>query len=281
MLRSKGIRRLSYILMALIALSMVVPFWSVLVTSFSTRFDSLDPGLRLWPTAWSVEGYGTLFARANLWLPFANTALVTLAGTLLHVGLAMLAGYVLAQPDLPGRRLIGGIILLTLTIPSQVILVPQFILFRQLHLLNTLTALVISDAVSAFSVLLMKTYFEQVPKEILESARMDGARHLRLVWDFYLPMALPGVLTIAAFQIVSRYNMFTEPLLFITDASKITLQIALNSVIAGKDTTSTNDFIAPNAQMAAVVVAMVPLLIFYPLMQRYLVKGLMVGGVKG
>lgn len=281
MLRSKGVRRLSYILMLLIAASMIVPFWSVLVTSFSTRFGSLDAGIRLWPTPPSVEGYGTLFARVNLGLPFANTALVTATGTLLHVMLATLGGYVLAQECLPGRRWIGGIILLTLTIPSQVILVPQFVLFRQLHLLNTLTALVISDAVSAFSVLLMKTYFEQVPKEILEAARMDGARHLRLVRDFYLPMALPGVLTITAFQIVSRYNMFTEPLLFITDASKITLQIALNSVIAGKDTVSSNDFIAPNAQMAAVVVAMVPLLIFYPLMQRYLVKGLMTGGLKG
>jgi ABC-type glycerol-3-phosphate transport system permease component len=94
-------------------------------------------------------------------------------------------------------------------------------------------------------------------------------------------MALPGVMTIAAFQVVSRYNMFTEPLLFITDASKITLQIALKSVVQAKDQVSTSDFIGPNAQMAGVVISILPLLIFYPLMQRYLVRGLTVGGVKG
>ncbi len=281
MLRAKGIRRLSYVIMALLAATMIVPFWSVLVTAFSTRFDSFQPGIHLWPASWSVEGFRTLFSRVDFGLPFTNTLIVTMTGTALHVALATLGGYVLAQPGLPGRQLIGGIILLTMTIPSQVILVPQFVVFRQLHLLNTLTALVISDAVSAFSVLLMKTYFEQIPKDVLEAARMDGARHARLVWDFYLPMALPGVMTIAAFQVVSRYNMFTEPLLFITDASKITLQIALKSVVQGKDTVSTSDFIGPNAQMAGVVISILPLLIFYPLMQRYLVRGLTIGGVKG
>ncbi|MEI6098177.1 MAG: carbohydrate ABC transporter permease [Alphaproteobacteria bacterium] len=281
MLRAKGISRLSYAIMALLAASMVVPFWSVLVTAFSTRFDSFQPGIHLWPVPWSVEGFGTLFSRIDFRLPFANTLIVTAIGTALHVALATLGGFVLSQPGLPGRRLMGGIILLTLTIPSQVILVPQFVLFRQLHLLNTLTALIISDAVSAFSVLLMKTYFEQIPASVLEAARMDGARQVRLVWDFYLPMALPGVMTIAAFQVVSRYNMFTEPLLFITAADKITLQIALKSVVQGKDTVSTSDFIGPNAQMAGVVISILPLLIFYPLMQRYLVRGLTIGGVKG
>jgi ABC-type glycerol-3-phosphate transport system permease component len=94
-------------------------------------------------------------------------------------------------------------------------------------------------------------------------------------------MAMPGVMTIAAFQVVSRYNMFTEPLLFITQADKITLQIALKSVVQAKDTVSSSDFIGPNAQMAGVVISVLPLLIFYPLMQRYLVRGLTIGGVKG
>jgi ABC-type glycerol-3-phosphate transport system permease component len=126
----------------------------------------------------------------------------------------------------------------------------------------------------------MKTYFEQVPKSMVESARIDGAGHFKLLKDFYLPLALPGVVTVAAFQIVHKYNLFIEPLLFINDPQKITLQIALQSVIQGESSTSTNDFIAPNVTMAAIVVALVPLLIFYPFMQKYLIRGLTVGGVK-
>ena len=198
----------------------------------------------------------------------------------MHVVLSALGGYVLAQENLPGRRFIAGIILLTLTIPSHVILVPLFVVFKQLHLLNTLISLIISNLVSAFSILLMKTYFEQVPKPLIESARIDGASTFALLRDFYFPLALPGIVTVAAFQIVYRYNMFIEPLLYINDPNLTTVQIALKSVILTESSTSTNDFIAPNVMMAGIVVALVPLLLFYPIMQRYLIRGLTVGGVK-
>ncbi|MHB1103648.1 MAG: carbohydrate ABC transporter permease [Devosia sp.] len=280
MLRSTPIRVFAHIVMVLLAAMMIVPLWSVVATSLTTKFASLQPGVILWPAPFSLEGYVTLFNRLSFWLPFTNTMLVTAAGTTLHVLLAAIAGYVLAQDQLPGRRLIAGTILLTLTIPSQVILVPLFVVFKQLHLLNSLLSLIVSELVSAFSILLMKTYFEQIPKPLIESARMDGASHFSLIRDFYVPLALPGIITVAAFQMVHKYNLFIEPLLFINDPKQITLQIALKSVILTESSTSTNDFIAPNVMMAGIVVALVPLLIFYPFMQRYLVKGLTVGGVK-
>ena len=280
MLRSPGIRVLSYAVLLLLAGTMIVPLWSVVSTSFTTKYASLQPGIILWPDPFSLEGYQTLFNRLSFLLPFANTMLVTAAGTALHVVLSALGGYVLAQENLPGRRLIAGIILLTLTIPSHVILVPLFVVFKQLHLLNTLFSLIISQLVSAFSILLMKTYFEQVPKPLIESARIDGASTFALLRDFYFPLALPGIVTVAAFQMVYRYNMFIEPLLYINDPDLTTLQIALKSVILTESSTSTNDYIAPNVMMAGIVVALIPLLLFYPIMQRYLIRGLTVGGVK-
>jgi putative aldouronate transport system permease protein len=280
MLRSPGIRLLSYAVLLLLAATMIVPLWSVVSTSFTTKYASLQPGIIMWPDPFSLEGYQTLFNRLSFLLPFANTMLVTAAGTALHVVLSALGGYVLAQENLPGRRIIAGIILLTLTIPSHVILVPLFVVFKQLHLLNTLVSLIISNLVSAFSILLMKTYFEQVPKPLIESARIDGASTFALLRDFYFPLALPGIVTVAAFQIVYRYNMFIEPLLYINDPDLTTLQIALKSVILTESSTSTNDYIAPNVMMAGIVVALIPLLLFYPIMQRYLIRGLTVGGVK-
>lgn len=280
MLRSPTVRLLSYVVLLLLAGTMIVPLWGVVATSFTTKYASLQPGIIAWPDPFSLEGYVTLFNRLSFLVPFSNTIVVTVAGTTLHVLLAALGGYVLAQENLPGRRIIAGIILLTLTIPSHVILVPLFVVFKQLHLLNTLLSLVVSNLVSAFSILLMKTYFEQVPKPLIESARIDGASTFALIRDFYAPLALPGIVTVAAFQMVYRYNMFIEPLLYINDPGLTTLQIALKAVILTESATSTNDFIAPNVMMAGIVLALVPLLILYPLMQRYLTRGLAVGGVK-
>jgi len=280
MLRSKGIRIAAYLVLFLMAASMLVPLWSVVMTSLSSRYASLQPGILLWPSQFSLDGYATMFYRVKLLNPFANTMLVTVVGTAIHVLLSCLAGYALTQDDLPFRRTIAVIILATLTIPSQVILVPLFVIFRQLHLLNTLYSLMISGAVSAFSILLMKTYFEQIPRSIVDSARMDGAGVFALLRDFYLPLALPGIMTVAAFEIVARYNMFTEPLLFINDPALNTLQIALRAVVLKENPTSNSDFVAPNASMAGIVVALVPLLLFYPFIQRFLVRGLTIGGVK-
>ena len=281
MLRSPTIRLLSLVVLGLLAGTMILPLWSIAATAFTSKFASLQPGIILWPQPFSLEGFATLFNRLDFWTPLRNTAMLTVSGTAIHVALSVLAGYVLAQEDLPGRRLIAGAILLTLTIPSQIMLVPLFVLFRQMHLLNTYASLLVSEAVSAFSILIMKTYFEQVPKTLADSARIDGAGNFALIRHVYLPLAFPGVLTVAAFQIVYRYNMFTEPLLFITDGDKITLQIALKAVVLSESVTSTNDFIAPNVQMAGILFALIPLLLFYPFMQRYLVRGLLAGAVKG
>ncbi len=283
MIRSKGVAIFAWLFLGLLAATMIVPLLNVLATSFSTAADSLSPGIVFWPDPISFAGYETLFRRLNFWLPFMNTLYVTVVGTIVHILLASLAGYALAQEDLPGRQWIGGIILVTLTIPTQTIMVPLFIVFRDFGLLNTLFSLIVAELISAFSILLMKTYFEQVPRQVIESAKIDGAGHFRLFWDFYVPLALPGIVTITAFNIVWKYNLFIEPLLFINDPDKITLQIALRAVTLGGDgasVTSTNDFIAPNTMMAGIVVALVPLLLFYPFMQRYLVSGLALGGVK-
>ncbi|MFV2002091.1 MAG: carbohydrate ABC transporter permease [Paracoccaceae bacterium] len=280
MLRSRGTRIFAWLFLGLFSATMLIPLLNVVATSFTSKAASLEPGVILWPGTFSFSGYETLFNRLRFWLPFMNTMYVTVVGTVVHVLLASVAGYALAQENLPGRNLIGGIILVTLTIPTQTILVPLFIVFRDFGLLNTLLSLIVAELVSAFSILLMKTYFSQVPKQLIESAKIDGAGHFRLFWDFYVPLALPGIITVTAFNIVWKYNLFIEPLLFISDPKKTTLQIALQAVVMGEGTTSTNEFIAPNVMMAGIVVALVPLLLFFPFMQRYLVSGMMLGGVK-
>ncbi len=280
MLMSRNARVFAWVFLVGLAMTMIIPLINVLATSFTTKAGSLQPGVIMWPETFSVEGYVTLFNRMRFWLPFTNTMIVTVIGTILHVLLCSIAGYALAEADLPGRKWIMGFILATLAVPTQAILVPLFIVFRDFGLLDKLLSLIIVDLVSAFSIILMKTYFENVPGQIVESARLDGASHARLFWDFYVPLSLPGIITIAVFEMVTKYNLFIHPLLFIRDPNKTTLQIALQSVVGGESNVSTNDFIAPNVMMAGIVVALVPLLFFFGVFQRYLISGMTLGGVK-
>lgn len=280
MLLSRNIRIISWIFLVGVSLTMIVPLLNVVATSLTTKSGSLQPGVILWPDPVSVEGYYTLFNRMRFWLPFMNTMYVTVVGTAAHVLLCAIAGYALSRADLPGRGWIVGGILMTLAIPTQTILVPLFIVFRDFGLLNTLLSLIIVDLVTAFSIILMKTYFEQVPRAIIESAQLDGAGHVRLFFNFYVPLSLPGIITITVFEMVKKYNLFIHPLLFISDPDKTTLQIALQSVVGGEGSTFSSDFITPNVMMAGIVAALVPLLVFFAFFQRYLVKGVTMGGVK-
>ena len=189
--------------------------------------------------------------------------------------------YVLAQNKLPGKKLITGIVLITMTIPSQVIMVPLFVVFRDFHLLNTLTSLIVSGLVSGFSILLMRTFFLRIPYSLVEAARIDGASAFLILRRIYLPLTVPGLLTVALFDVVSKYNMFTEPLLYINDPAKITLQVALRSIIMSDFNMNSSDLVTNNVVMAAIVVALIPLIIFYPYIQRYLIKGMHSGAEKG
>ncbi|MCL6269641.1 carbohydrate ABC transporter permease [Sansalvadorimonas sp. 2012CJ34-2] len=281
MLNDKKFSLYSLILMALMSVMMLLPLWNVIATAFSTNLDSMKPGLLLWPETFSVEGFEVLFNRLEFWRPFANTMFVTVIGVFLHVFLASVGGYVMAQPNLPGKHFLTGIILLTLTIPSQIIMVPLFIVFKDFHLLNTLTSLIVAELVSGFSILLMRNYFEQIPHSLLEAARIDGASNLTIFFKVYLPLTIPGLITVGLFDVVRKYNMFVKPLIFINDPEKITLQIALKSIVMLDNSTSSSDIVTNNVVAGAIVVALVPLVLFYPYIQKFFIKGAHAGAEKG
>lgn len=264
----------------LLVATMVVPLLNALAVSFSTNFDSMEPRIVLWPKEWSVEGYQTVWVKIKLWRPFWNNTIVTLIGTFGHVLLCSMAGYALAQQGLPGRKLIMSFILLTMMIPGETIMMPLYIVNKDLGLLNSLSALVISGLVSGLSILLMRNYFLAVPQELAESARLDGAGELRIFATLYLPLAAAGLATVTLFEFVSRWNHFTPALLYLNDSSKFTLQIALKSLIIDTAATSSNFIITKNVRMAGIMIALLPLIVIYPFVQRFFVKGIMVGSTK-
>ncbi|UVI31264.1 carbohydrate ABC transporter permease [Paenibacillus spongiae] len=260
--------------------TMLIPIWNTLVISLSSNASSMEVGLKMWPSEFSFEGYQTVWKTVRLWEPFLNNTIVTVVGTTLHVVLSAMAGYVLIQRGLPGRNLMISLIMLTMTIPGEAIMIPVYQVVKELDLLNTLTSLVVSGLVSGFSVLLIRNYFLSIPYELNESARIDGAGNMWIFVRMYLPLAKAGLATIALFEFVGKWNQFTPALLYITDQSKLTLQIALRSLVVESDATSSNFFMTPNVRMAGVMIAIIPLIVIYPFVQKFFVKGIMLGSTK-
>ena len=269
-----------YIYLGILFATMIIPFWNTFVISISSNIASMERGIRLWPSEFSLEGYYMIWSNLELWRPFMNNVIVTVAGTFFHVLLAAMAGYVLVQPRLPGKKIIVTLIMVTMMIPGEAIMIPLYIVFRDLRLLNSLWSLIVSGMVSGFSILLMRNFFLSIPYEISESAQIDGALDFTIFYKLYLPLAKPGLATVLLFEFVGRWNHFTSALLYITDSDLFTLQIALRALVLENDAASGGVFFTPNIRMAGLVISMIPLLLIYPFLQRYFVKGINLGATK-
>ncbi|MCK4516321.1 MAG: carbohydrate ABC transporter permease [Spirochaetaceae bacterium] len=259
---------------------MLVPLINVLAVSFTTDLESFDRTIKLFPREPSTVGYEILFERVAIWRPFLNNTIVTVAGTLLHVFFASMAGYVLTKQRFVGKALLVLMVTLPMMIPFQMIIIPVFVMMRRLGLMDTLYALILIDIVATFSILLMKNYFEGIPVSLAESALMDGAKEFTIFSRIYFPLALPGIATISIFQFVSRWNQFLPAVLFINSPTKYTLQIALRSLVVSQELTSTTQQVANNTRMAGIVISIVPLIFVYVFAQKYFIKGIMIGAIK-
>ena len=268
-------------LVCMIAIT-IVPLLNTLALSFSTARGSMQPGIKLIPEPFSISGYETLFDRIALWRPLLNNALVTITGTFLHVTVCAITAYALVRENFPGKTFFVVYMMITSMVPPQNIMIPLYVLFRQLHLINSLWAIIISGMVTTYTVFLLRNFFDSIPKSLSESAFMDGASELLVFFRIYLPLSTAGLATVTLFQFVGRWNHFLEAVLYLSTPVKYTLQIALKNLIIDSDiTSSTTDSISRNTQMAGVVISVTPLVLLYPFLQRYFISGIMLGAVKG
>ena len=271
---------LNNLLLLGLTLSMVVPLVNVLAVSFTTDLESYESTIKLFPRVPSLTGYRVLFERVAILTPFVNNTIVTVCGTTLHVLLCAMAGYVLVRERFPGKTLLVLAVTLPMMIPFEMIIIPVYVTIRRLGLLDTLAALVVIGMVSTFSILLMRNYFESIPRSLEESALIDGAGEATVFFRIYLPLSAPGLATITIFEFVSRWNQFLSAVLFINSPRNYTLQIALRSLVISQELTSTTQSVANNTRMAGIVISILPLILVYVLAQRYFIRGVMVGAVK-
>jgi multiple sugar transport system permease protein len=272
-------RLLAYTILIGYALLMFVPFaWSV-VTSFKTLPDSVR--LTFIPDPFTLDAWKYAFEKLKPSLPvlFLNSAIIAGAVTLTNLALGSLAGYAFARLRFPGRELLFLLVLATLMIPDQLRLVPIFVLFSNVGLLqgvNQYGSVVLVMAISATSVFLLRQYFLSLPVELEEAARLDGAGFFGTFWRVMLPLATPALAAVGILTFQGTWNSFFWPLIFLRDQAHWTLPLALVQFrLAGGFSTNWPPL------MATVVMATIPILVLYIFFQRYFVEGVAAAAVKG
>jgi putative aldouronate transport system permease protein len=262
-------------------LVMAVPLWNTLVISFTSNMESFEVTLKMWPREPSVAGYVTLLTKVQLWRPFLNNTFVTVVATALYVVVNSLAGFVLTRIKLPGKGFLALLFLLPMMIPSEAIIIPRYITMQRLGLIDTLWAVILSGVADTFAIFLMRNYFLSIPRSLEESAHMDGASVFTIFRTIYIPLSTAGLATITLMEMVGKWNHFFSAVLYLHSEEKQTLQRAIQALISpGESRLQSGDIISNNVRTAAIIVALVPMLMIYPLIQRYFIKGIYLGAVK-
>lgn len=231
-----------------------------------------------WPEKWSdlsFESYGVVWRNFPIASAFGNSILLAIMAVVLTVLVASLAAYPLARFDFYGRRVIFMLLLSTLMIPFQLYMIPLFLLTAQtLHLGNSLVGVVLPFGTSVFGIYLIRQHYLTIPRDMEEAARVDGAGEFRLWWQIMFPLTKPAVATLAIFTFVGSWSSFLWPLIILQDERKLTLPVAL--------ATLTGAFVDRASYLAAgSVIAIVPVIVFFLLLQRWFMSGMTMGAVKG
>lgn len=265
----------------------VIPLWRVIMTSLTPLDVYMRSGTPMWqwPWEWSWAAYEQMlthpvFPRATL-----NSVIITVCGTALSLFLTVPLAYSLSCRTLPGRRIIIGLILFTFLF--HVGLIPVYLLVaKTLGWTNNILAVIVPPAVGVTNTLVMMRFFEGIPEEIKESARIDGANDLQVLWQIVLPLSKPILLTVGLFYAVHYWNEFFTPILYLNDQKLQPLPVLLRNILIGQTFSEYVDYDVTRAasieslKSAAVLLTMLPMVLVYPWIQRYFTKGTLLGGVK-
>jgi putative aldouronate transport system permease protein len=264
----------------------VVPFWRVIVTAVTPLEIYTRQGVPFFlsPTEWTPEAFRQLLGHRLFPRAMLNSAIITLSGTAISLLLTVPLAYGLSARTLPGRRLVLMLILFTWLFHPG--LVPVYLLVTDLKLTNSFFAIILPPAVSVYNTFVMMSFFQGLPEELKEAARIDGANELQVLWRVVLPLSKPILLTIGLFYAVYFWNEFFTPILYLSDNDLMPLPVLLRNILISA---SFNEYVEFNAfssssldslKAAAVLITTLPMFLLYPWIQRYFTKGTLVGGVK-
>ena len=277
------------VLMILVCLVIVYPLYYVVLASITDPVTVNSGKVLLYPENVYLQGYKTTLAYTPLWTAYGNTILYTVVGTLISLVATIPAGYALSRSDLPGRR--GLIFVFTFTMFFGGGIIPLYLTIRSLGIYNTIWAMVLPVAVSAYNLIVCRSFFESsVPGELLEAAKVDGCNDFRFFFQIAIPISSTIIAVMALFYATAMWNQFFNALMFLQDDNKMPLQVVLRNLVlmnqanqmgSSGDAMVTKQKLAEQLKYCIVVVSAAPLLIVYPFIQQYFAKGVTIGAVKG
>ena len=284
-----------YVFLAISLLIVLYPLIYIVSASISNPHLVNSGGMWLLPQGITFEGYRTLLGNSSIWRGYLNTIYYTVLGTSINLLVTLPCAYALSREDFYGRRAFTNFMLVTMFLSGG--LIPSYLLIRSLGMLNTVWALVIPGAVSVYNVVVTRTFFQStIPREMEEAAIVDGCSDFRLFMQIVLPLSTPIIAVMALFYGVGHWNSFFNALIYLSDRSMYPLQMILREILILQDMSSNTvsnvtsemaNMLYSKQQLAQVIkygvmiVSSLPVIIVYPFLQKYFVKGMMVGSIKG
>jgi len=263
------------------------PFWDVIRISLCDAAEASRMVFSIWPEKPTFYSYGRVLSNSFTWLGYENTALRVVLGVSIQLLLMVLFSYPISKKNIPHRNGITLFAVFTMFFSGG--LIPEYLLIRNLGLYDTIWSLVLPAAIPTFSMLIMRNYFMSLPVELEESAKIDGASEIRILAVIVLPVSMPIIATVALWGVVGHWNAWFDCLIYIKDPKKIVLQAVLRKIIyeaapaySATDTSeSVTNMTSETVKAAAIIVATAPVMCLYPFLQKYFIKGILVGSLKG
>jgi putative aldouronate transport system permease protein len=276
----------NYLVLTLLMLSTLYPFYYIFVVSLSSIGEIAKHGsVMLFPRGFTLEAYSAVMDNPNILKGFRNSVFYVAAGTAINLVMTTFAAYGLSKKWLMGRKIIMFMIVFTMFFSGG--LIPGFLVVQKLGLYNTVWALLLPGAMSAWNMILMRTYFMGISENLDEAARMDGANDFQILFRVYLPVSLPILAVMFLFYAVGHWNSWFAASIYLRNRDLYPLQLILREILIqgriadfGGDTTNVTQQVAKNLKYATIIVSTVPILVVYPFIQKYFVKGVMIGSLK-
>lgn len=275
------------VLLALVVIIVLYPLWFIVISSISDPAAVASGTVTLWPKGVTFIGYEKIFADPRIWIGYRNTILYTVLGTAVNMVVTIPCAFALSRREFRPRRVI--LFLFTVTMFFSGGLIPSYLLYRQLGLLNSMWVFILPGAVSVYNVIVARSFFEtSIPEELHDAAQIDGLSYLGYFFRIVLPLSSAIIAVIGLYYFVGHWNDYMTGLIYITDDGKLPLQNVLQQLLLVNQNTSTTSIGVADAQRAAdqikfgiIIVSTLPLLVLYPFLQRYFNKGVMLGALKG
>ena len=281
---------INYTILSLFLITILYPLIYVVSASISSSEAVISGKVWLWPVNPSLEGYNAVFKHKLIWSGFMNSIYYTVAGTLINVVMTILAAYPLSRRDFYGKNVFMFLFVFTMMFSGG--LIPTYMLVKDLGLLNTTWSMLLPGALGVWNMIITRTYFQTtIPDELLEASQLDGCTDFQFIWKIVLPLSGPIIAVIALFYAVGHWNSYFNALIYLKKQSLYPLQLVLRDILVQNDVDmnmlvdvaeqARREGLRELLKYSLIVVATVPLLIVYPFVQKYFVKGIMIGSLKG